>query len=400
MREGRWTKRIACMVGLLLCPLLALAQVEAGPEIRLSWGGDFPSVAALGDTTAVVWQDHGVRGLLFRPDPAVPIQAGDATARLPQIAMDGDGDLVLAWQGNDGAGSGIFARRLRKNGAAQGQELQVNRVVLGNQSSPQLGVAPSGSFAIGWEDTVAGADAIRLARFGASGRRLGRPITLQSDRGARRLLGGVEAADFGVALGWTEVTECAGGMLDLTAAVARFNASGQSQGRVDRFNNAEQCWGGPVMAGILGSEFGPLGVFDGDSVVSIQRFSPVDGERVGERSVVASSGGCDAGYCKRVVAVAGDPRGRVIVVWETRTVDGSSRAPRYDLFAQLFGREGLPRSPFFQINSTSSWSEQHPAAALTAAGDFRIAWRLDADDAYSSGLLYRTFVLSGQPFCS
>src|SRR5688572_32087681 len=54
------------------------------------------------------------------------------------VAMDKDGDFVVAWQsgtsdttvfpGQDGSGSGVWARRFNALGAAQGNEFRVNSV--------------------------------------------------------------------------------------------------------------------------------------------------------------------------------------------------------------------------------------------------------------------------------
>ena len=402
MAKVQWAKSVLATLGLLVLPALLLAQVEVGPESVIAGGGDCPGVAALGNTNVLVWQAGTVRGRLFRPNATVDFAVGGASARLPQVAMDSDGDLVVAWQGDDGAGSGIFARRLRANGAFQGAGQRVNTPVTGNQTTPRLGVAPDGSFVIGWEDTVAGADAIRVARFSADGRRFGRPMAMNAGGGDIRLIGGVGVSDFGFAVGWTEVEECAGGALDLTSAVGRFDASGRALGSVARFNDAAQCAGGPAVAGVLSSYFGPLGVFAGDTV-SIQRFSPISGERVAERTVVADLASCTADFCERVATVAGDLRGRVVVVWETKTLDATAARYHYDLVAQLYGREGRARSPRFRINGASSSGEQHPAAALTCEGGFYVAWRRSEDAgspalANSPGLVYRSFVLSGEPF--
>ncbi len=46
----------------------------------------------------------------------------------PAVAMDADGDFVVAWESNgqDGDGFGIFAQRYRADGTASGSEFRVN----------------------------------------------------------------------------------------------------------------------------------------------------------------------------------------------------------------------------------------------------------------------------------
>jgi hypothetical protein len=233
---------------------------------------------------------------------------------------------------------------------------------------------------------------VRATFFDARGRRQGRPLRM-NDQGDSPLIGDVGASDSGFAAAWTEVTECGthtGSETDLVSAVATFDEQGRSLGPVERFGDDALCDGGPIAAGVPGSDFGPLGVFDGNTV-SIQRFSPDDGERVGERTVVFTPEACTAIACERVAAVAGDRRGRVLVVWERREV--TSGQALYDLYAQLYGREGRPRSPRFLVNDSSSLSEQHPAAALTGDGHAWVTWRRAGGG--SPGLVVRPILLDG-----
>ena len=286
MHSKRWQHWLlaACCAW---APAVAVAQVEAGSEGMITEDGDYPTLAARGSAHALAWKDgdYGIWGCLFRPDTVIEFGAGAANATLPQLGMDAEGDLVLAWQGTDGAGAGVFARRFRASGALQGSEFRVNRTTAGNQTKPRLAVAPGGSFAIGWEDGVQGHDALRIAGFGADGHSVGRPLVLRT-AGPTNLLGGVGASDQGFAAGWTEVRQCTGGALDLTAAVATFTSAMRQQGNVQRFNDGSHCSAGPTLAGMPSSELGPLAVMDGHQL-TIQRFAPVGGTRIGARTVVA-----------------------------------------------------------------------------------------------------------------
>src|SRR5262245_35735761 len=56
----------------------------------------------------------------------------------PVIAIDGDGDFVVAWQSEDQDGSsyGVYARRYNFNGFFVGNEFQVNTFTTGSQTAP------------------------------------------------------------------------------------------------------------------------------------------------------------------------------------------------------------------------------------------------------------------------
>jgi hypothetical protein len=72
------------------------------------------------------------------------------------IAMDEDGDFVIAWSsfGKDGNGFGAFAQRYNAAGVPQEQhELQVNSNTLGHQRLPAVAMDAAGDFVVAWQDS-------------------------------------------------------------------------------------------------------------------------------------------------------------------------------------------------------------------------------------------------------
>ncbi len=72
---------------------------------------------------------------------------------LPSVAMDADGDFVVAWEsyGNqDGSAAGVFARRYNASGVAQGVEFQVNTFTTGGQRFPSVAMDADGDFVVTW----------------------------------------------------------------------------------------------------------------------------------------------------------------------------------------------------------------------------------------------------------
>ena len=70
------------------------------------------------------------------------------------VAMNGSGDFVVAWEsyGQDGSGSGVFARRFDLAGVAQGNEFQVNSYTTGLQQSADVAMGESGEFLVAWDN--------------------------------------------------------------------------------------------------------------------------------------------------------------------------------------------------------------------------------------------------------
>src|SRR5688572_4970468 len=66
----------------------------------------------------------------------------------PVMAMDADGDYVIAWtsDGQDGSWSGIYARRYDAAGVPQGGEFRVNTGTTLNETQPAVAMDADGDF--------------------------------------------------------------------------------------------------------------------------------------------------------------------------------------------------------------------------------------------------------------
>lgn len=94
--------------------------------------------------------------------------AGDQLA--PDIASDGNGHYVITWQGPDGNGSGVFARRYAADGSPLGAEFAVNTSTAGEQTAPNVAFDASGRFAISYTSTAAdGRARLEIRRYTAAG---------------------------------------------------------------------------------------------------------------------------------------------------------------------------------------------------------------------------------------
>ena len=76
----------------------------------------------------------------------------DYAQRYSSVAMDADGDFVVAWSSlfQDDSGYGIYAQRYNASGVAQGAEFHVNTYSLASNLTPSVAMDADGDFVITW----------------------------------------------------------------------------------------------------------------------------------------------------------------------------------------------------------------------------------------------------------
>jgi Leucine-rich repeat (LRR) protein len=142
-------------------------------------GGANPAVAAAADGSfVVVWEGpDGVAGRMFdaagQPRPVEVPQAGaggigqprleprlrlteESTARNPAITRSGNGDFVVAWDG-DGDGRDVFGRVFERGGLPISAILELNEETPGDQVAPSVRANFDGDFVVTWTSEGAAA---------------------------------------------------------------------------------------------------------------------------------------------------------------------------------------------------------------------------------------------------
>jgi hypothetical protein len=375
---------------LLVAAAPVSAQVTAGPEVTVAaTGASQPAIARDGQGRGVVawiastgelWArrlTQEVPGVAFHVNS---VSSGNLTS--PKVAMDATGGFIVVWEDDTPtmrAPTFLRGQLFRGDGRRRGTELGLSPKSIGAYH-PQVAMAGDGRFVVGYEQsTWDPAQVVRLAAFSAGGGRLGKPIVMAQNGQLTNLVGAVSASTNSLAIGWTEFTPCQSNPIDPVSAVATFSWSLAQMGDVERLANDNPCIDGPQVVALPGSSLGPLGIFVGRRY-SIQRFSDLDGARVGPRTNVAELPGCTQSACERVVAVAGDSRGRFVFIWE-RFVNG-----HFELFAEQYGREGTLRAEEFDVSEAPSTSTEQPAAAFSSDGTLVVTWRREGE-----GIVMRRF---------
>jgi hypothetical protein len=165
----------AALAGGFSLPVAAAPGDPLGPAFSVSTqGGGLPTVARDPDGDIIVaWLQPGIgilvrllhadgtpKGLAQVVEPQMP----GSSLVYPDVAVDGDGDFVVAWTTKDATPAApakdpvVYARRYAADGAALGTRLQVNEPLDGQPGKreytfgrPAVAMDRDGNFVVAWE---------------------------------------------------------------------------------------------------------------------------------------------------------------------------------------------------------------------------------------------------------
>jgi len=389
--------RVGFGLALALAVGTAAAASTAGVERVVTASGHAPAVAigangrgvvafvaADGSGGETVWAQRFQGDAALGAPFLVPEAAGGAPDT-PVVAADASGDFVVAWVTSGESGHrAVVARLFRSDGSARTDTLALGAGGV-DSDQPRVAMAADGRVAVAWRET-GDAVVLRLAALAANGGALA-PVVALPAAGDAPDLGAVALGSTSVAAAWNERGSCTSDATATTSAVATFDWSLRGISSVARFGNDDPCNGGPHVVGMTSAAAGPLGVFAGRRT-SVQRFSPGTGVRVGPRINVAAIPACDSYGCTFPQAVAGDSRGRFVLVAERGDLVGDG-AIDFHLQATLYGRDARPRGAPLQIDAPAplATAATHPAAAFLEDGTLVVAWES------AGGVMMRRLVL-------
>ncbi|MGH8632147.1 MAG: hypothetical protein ACREU7_15470, partial [Burkholderiales bacterium] len=126
-----------------------------------------------------------------------------------------------------------------------------------------------------------------------------------------------------------------------------------------------------------------LGGQDGDDTGVFARRFNADGTPVAGEIPVNTT----TSNSQNTPAVAMDANGNFVVAWSSFLQDGSSDAA----ITRRFDADGTPASGEIQLNTTTSNAQRLAAVAVDADGDFVVAWQSDGQDGDGEGVFARVF---------
>jgi hypothetical protein len=254
----------------------------------------------------------------------------------PQVAMDADGDFVIAWVSRHDFGSeGVYAQRFSRLGVAQGEEFRVNSYTTGNQNQPSVAMRDDGAFVVAWESGGQDGDreGVYAQRYSAAGVAQGGEFRVNTTVTGRQSGPGVAMdADGDFVIAWSSIGQIGPGW---SAHARRFNLAGTPQG-----------------AEFQVSAF-PTGLLPGSYPVK----------------------------------TAMDARGNFVITWMSVGQDGD----RNGIHARQYTDAGIPLGGEFRVNTFTTGDQGAPSVAMDSEGDYVIAWQSFGQDGSAYGVYAQRF---------
>jgi hypothetical protein len=326
--------------------------------------------------------------------PEFPVNAFTTGAQtVPAIAADAAGNFVVAWQSDDqdGSGAGIVARRFDLSGVPLGGDFVVNTYTTGAQTSPAVAMDADGDFVVAWSsDGQDGAlTGIYAQRFNSTGAPQGAEFhvnTFTTNRQSQPAVATNDAGSFVIV--WQSSTQDGNGE---GIYAQRYDAAGAPQGGESRVNTFT-----------LNNQTNPSVACDaiGNFVVAWDS-NGQDGSgqsihaRLYDAAGVAQTGEFRVNAYttdnQRAASVARDADGDFVVAWESDLQDGS----HLGVFARRFDASGNALADDFRVNTTTTSNQSAASVAMDDSGDFVVAWRSPDDNGF--GVFAQGYFASGAP---
>jgi hypothetical protein len=298
----------------------------------------------------------------------------------PSVAVDAAGGFVVAWLSteiNAGSFATVYARRYGANGAPLGGEVRVNVQTAHSYYAPGLAVDADGDFVVAWDDIageVEGTDSDVLARrFSAAGVARGGPFRVNPDPAEDQSKPSVAMdADGDFVVVWDHNTYLVA--LDESVFGRRYNAAGVAQGGAFRVDgdpgavDSSRSNGRVAMNGA--GEF---------SVAWVRSDAGIEGPDVYARRYSASGvargpefrvNTTTAGFQTDPVVAMNDA-GDLVVAWSGTQVGAQS-----DVYARWYDGAGKAQGNEFRVNATEAGNQISPSIGIDADSDLLAAWDL------------------------
>ena len=367
------------------------------PSIAIDADGDFVIVwqsdGQDGSSNGIVAQRYNADGSKAGGELAVNTYT-TSNQRYASIAMDADGDFVIVWEseGQDGDNYGVVAQRYNADGTKVGGELAVNTYTTSYQGDASIAMDADGDFVVAWNSYDQDGDSwgIYAQRYNADGTKVGGELAVNTYTTSYQGNANIAMdADGHFVVVWNSFGQD-GSSYGIVAQ--RYNADGTKVGgelAVNTVTTSEQSRPSIAMDA------------DGDFVVAWESKGQ-DGDGNGIYAQRYNADGSKAGieFAVNTVttseqsrpSIALDADGDFVVAWESYGQDGD----RHGIYAQRYNADGSKAGVEFAVNTVTNDYQNQPSIALDADGGFVVVWNSYVQDGSNYGVYAQRYAGVGE----
>ena len=307
------------------------------------------------------------------------------------VSADAAGNYVVAWtsDGQDGSGTGVYARRYDASGNPLGGEFRVNQLTAGAQHDPSVAVGDDGKFVVVWTAPDGGSSTgVFARRFDASGAALDAQEFIVNADVSRDQSGARVAADADGDFVVVYHQDLPNNSWDVYAR--RFASTGAPQGEAFLVNTTtagDQFHPAVAMADAGAFVVAWDGSGTGDADGAFARAYDASGAALGAEVRVNMA----TALSQSRPAVASAPGGAFVVAFANQTATSS-----YDAMVRRYDATGAAQGAEVPANATANAAQMFPAVSMDGDGGFVVAWGDDALDGSGTGIAARRFLPGGQ----
>lgn len=285
----------------------------------------------------------------------------------PAIAGNATGSFVVTWEDNRlGWGDDIFAQIYLNRNTPSGINFKVNDDSHSSQYGPEVAVDPNGNFIIAWVDNRSDGWNIYAQLFLADGTPAGQNFKVNNDPGTEEQVLPTIAFDSqgNFVITWADKQN---GNWDIYGQLYTNNGIeiGANFKINDDASNTSQYW--PCCTRHADGSFivAWADQRNGDYDIYYQRFTN-DGIAIGSNSRANDDTGVAIQFLPEIAI---DQDGNFILTWT------DERDNNRDIFAQRFLNDGMPAGQNFLVNDDNTNKDQQTSyIAADPAGNFTICW--------------------------
>lgn len=300
----------------------------------------------------------------------------------PAVAAAADGSFVVVWMSNGSSGGdsssfSIQGQRYSPAGSPLGGQFQVNSITTDSQLQPAVAADAAGAFVVVWSSGSPAGWAIAGQRFAASGAPAGGEFAVSSTDPQYQEWPAVAAdADGDFVVAWAR--QGANGSDSFWGVQARrFTAGGTPAGaafQVNTFTSSFQRL--PAIASdpegdfvVVWQSVGSAGNDNSEYSVQGQRYTSAGTATGGEFQVNTYTSSFQS---TAAIGAGGD--GSFVVAWDSMG-SGEGDNSETSVHAQRFSAAGVAQGGEFQVNAYSTNYQWLPAVAVDGEGDFVVVWQ-------------------------